>query len=453
MNGLLSRLLIPFVLFSGTAWSALPETDKHQNWLSPYLNAEPQIEIAEQWRIPDGFFNPALHKSLNQGFLLSGLVSLGKNQALHFKPLNLYGPKSQLIHVSDQGSARLAASKRQFFIAQHGSVAASLIIESDQTVKGLLAENGRVYELIQNGHFLQTKRLSNEDREFESQCQTQHDDQPIEVIHRIKSLKMPSLKSHKGLNGPDYAATIAIDTDNEIMLDKFSNNTATALTWIEDLFTAMNVFYHRDLSLHLQIGDVFLRTGSDPFTNDGTANGDTGDDLTAVAEFWRTQMAHIDRDFVIFLSGKISSNSFSGIAWIDAYCQNGFVQGNGTTYGSISFNAVGSVSGISANWASTLIGHELGHNLGSVHTHCYTPAIDNCFNGEGGCYSGSTACPAGGGTIMSYCHLLGGCGNNAEFHPTVINLIDNRIIQNYPACISDYAVEEISFADSFEGSP
>ena len=97
----------------------------------------------------------------------------------------------------------------------------------------------------------------------------------------------------------------------------------------------------------------------------------------------------------------------SGIAWVA-----GSVCGSGSDY---SFNQ------ISANgswlWGDTLIvGHEIGHNMGSPHTHCYSnPAPDRCYAGEG-CYSGATSCPASQtingvanvtGTLMSYCHLSG----------------------------------------------
>jgi hypothetical protein len=53
-----------------------------------------------------------------------------------------------------------------------------------------------------------------------------------------------------------------------------------------------------------------------------------------------------------------------------------------------------------------IIAHELGHNLGSVHTHnCGWAggALDNCAPTEGGCAPGPA--PQNGGTIMSYCHL------------------------------------------------
>ena len=65
--------------------------------------------------------------------------------------------------------------------------------------------------------------------------------------------------------------------------------------------------------------------------------------------------------------------------------------------------------------------HEIGHNFGTGHTHCYAGIggnandIDQCHGSQQGCYAGPTSlpsgCPGGAmgcGTIMSYCHLRSG---------------------------------------------
>jgi hypothetical protein len=179
------------------------------------------------------------------------------------------------------------------------------------------------------------------------------------------------------------------------------------------------------------------------------------------AAYWRYNMSSVDRDFATLMSGRgVGSNSYSGIAWINQYCVKGVSQGD-RTRGSYSFNAMG-VNRTPANTA-IYIGHEFGHNFGSPHTHCYSPAVDQCYSGEGaGCYSGAVSCPAGGkGTIMSYCHVSAGSGgagcgtNKSEFHPTVQNLIEGRLAANFPSCIAEYEeppdpTEPPVFESSFE---
>jgi hypothetical protein len=69
-------------------------------------------------------------------------------------------------------------------------------------------------------------------------------------------------------------------------------------------------------------------------------------------------------------------------------------------------------------WDIYSFSHEVGHNFGSKHSHCYNniggnPApIDKCYSGESGCYSGATSLPGpagqGSGTLMSYCHQISG---------------------------------------------
>jgi len=73
-------------------------------------------------------------------------------------------------------------------------------------------------------------------------------------------------------------------------------------------------------------------------------------------------------------------------------------------------------------WDQYATAHETGHNAGSAHTHCYSPPIDHCYNAEPGCYAGTVENPGpGGGTIMSYCHLLGWSYISFVFHPRCIS--------------------------------
>jgi hypothetical protein len=254
-----------------------------------------------------------------------------------------------------------------------------------------------------------------------------------------------------GTNITTRYAVVAVDTDNEFMSERFSNNTAQAASWIADLFATLNVMYERDLSVMLEEGTTILRTTTDPYSaNDTPADGT---DLDEFGSYWQAHYGAVSRSFAMLLSGKSGSgNQASGIAWIDAYCQT---QSQG---GSYSVNQIFTNPGLDVSLSARIVGHELGHNFGAWHTHCTnitngsaptgTNTIDQCFNGEagGGCYSGAVSCPTAGpghplGTIMSYCNAGApqgaNCGQNVlQFHPTQVTTIGALIAQNTPSCLS-----------------
>ncbi len=211
-------------------------------------------------------------------------------------------------------------------------------------------------------------------------------------------------------SGP-LEAVLAIDTDTELLSQKFSNNTTAAANYVADLIAAMNVMYSRDLDVTLLQGTTYLRTGSDPYSQN-SGGGASSSELSEFGNYWKSNYSSVDRALAAMLSGKSpSSNSASGIAWVGGLCS--------TNYG-YSFSKVFKSNYLSGD--AKLVGHELGHNFGSPHTHCYNPPIDQCYN-QSGCYSGATSCPSGGaGTVMSYCHITG-CGSTLDFHPSAVNLI------------------------------
>ena len=253
-----------------------------------------------------------------------------------------------------------------------------------------------------------------------------------------------------------HRAVIAVDTDNELMSQKFSNNTTAATNYIANLIARMSIMYERDLLVRLVQGSTVLRpsTTPDPYNQSGTGGAD-GAKLQEFTNYWRSscgaQCTGVSRALVMMLSGKqASASSASGIAWIGGLC-------SGTS--GYSFSQVFKFAqDTSANDAS-LVGHELGHNFGSDHTHCYSPAIDTCYSGEGGCYSGATSCPAPftyngvtniTGTSMSYCNRIGGCGRREVFHPRTVALLAPIVQARVGLCVLPLAPPNILFGNGFE---
>ncbi len=231
------------------------------------------------------------------------------------------------------------------------------------------------------------------------------------------------------------SATVAFDTDNELMLSKFNNDTTAATNYLASLVAAIDVMYERDLNIRLVQGMTFLRvsTTADPYVQVDTSGAD-GNELNEFSTYWGTNYGSVQRMVAAMISGKQgSSNSASGIAWVGGLCSTSF---------GYSFSQVFKINYLAGD--ALVVGHEIGHNFGTPHTHCYTPPIDMCFNTEPGCYSGPTSCPAAqtingvtnvAGTIMSYCHLLGGCTSSMVFHPRTVTLITPDITSALNVCI------------------
>ncbi len=218
----------------------------------------------------------------------------------------------------------------------------------------------------------------------------------------------------------------------------WSDDVTNVTNYIATLVASVNVIYERDLDLRLLVGTTFLRvsTTPDPWSQAGTGNADSAK-LSEFSNYWSANEGGVTRALAALLSGKQGgANSASGIAWLTSLCN--------TTYG-YSFNQLFKINYLSGD--TLILGHEIGHNLGSPHTHCYpAPRPDQCYGSETGsnCYSGATSCPGvlvingvtSNGTLMSYCHLLGCGATTLVFHPqTVNNYIGPQLSSHVGVCV------------------
>jgi hypothetical protein len=106
--------------------------------------------------------------------------------------------------------------------------------------------------------------------------------------------------------------------------------------------------------------------------------------------------------------------NYGGIVYLDVLCSSTYGFGVSNIYGNVTYPYSGYI------WDFDVTTHEMGHNFGSPHTHCYSPPIDMCYNGESGCYSGPVVPSLG--TIMSYCHLTS-AGKSLVFHDRCITVM------------------------------
>ena len=395
----------------------------------------------------------------------------GGKHGITLERVELYAQDARiLVPLGDGVVQELPRNPERYFIRTDGTASERffLAVSADgERFRGMLfaADGAHRFSGKVSGNSLaveHTVRETTADTDF--QCGVQHDKFTLPASSTDETSTQIAPKSTAGSL---HQAIVAIDTDNELLNLKFSNNTTTATTYLTDLFAGMNVMYERDLGVRLVQGTTFLRTSdiADPYSQTTTGN-----QLNEVGGYWMNNYGAIDRAFVAFLSGKHpQANEGSGIAWVltsGSYCaRTGTDQGGGQIAGHYSATQI--VRSASAAFNVGLVGHEIGHNFGASHTHCTdintgnfdvtTNTIDQCYVTESGCYSGPTSCPNDGsmmipaqGSVMSYCHA---CGVQNQFHPTQQITLGVRVATNIGngcfTAIGGGGPNDI-FADGFE---
>lgn len=220
------------------------------------------------------------------------------------------------------------------------------------------------------------------------------------------------------LNAVRFDLRLAVDCDYEIYGTRFGGNLSAATAYVTTVLGTVNLIYERDVEATLKL--IYLNlwvTSSDPYTQPTT-----GAQLTEFKAYWLANNGAIVSNYQHLLSGRSLGG---GIAFLDAVCS-----GNG--YGVSAIDCVYTYPTTTSTWDITVVAHELGHNTGSPHTHSCTwdiegripsGTIDSCAAAEGSCASYSPHLPPLPGTIMSYCHLLGGVasGIRLEFHSVCVS--------------------------------
>jgi len=216
--------------------------------------------------------------------------------------------------------------------------------------------------------------------------------------------------------GELYLSKMAVELDDDLFAALGSAEAAS--DYVAQIYAYASLTYEREVKTQLQVSELFLYT-QDPYQDTSSASAR----IEEVREYWRRNKAATDRTLVSHLSLLVSG----GVAYLDVLCSQ---------------TAGYSVSGLGVqpptdpeniNWDGMVTAHEMGHNFGSVHTHCYggvdgnSSPVDACYGSESGapgeCWSGARSYPGLGsltggsasgrnGTIMSYCHLLAGGMSN-----------------------------------------
>jgi ligand-binding sensor domain-containing protein len=234
-------------------------------------------------------------------------------------------------------------------------------------------------------------------------CKTDDSQLSPSMIRVIQSLGQPASQGRRQAT-QRLECRVAVDVDNSLY-KAFGGDAAAIRGYVYQTIAQSSVIFERELNVKLTVTTIKIWDTPDPYTT----KNDIGIHLGDMAKWWSQNQKAVARDFIIGYTTK-TDPSASGIAYLG---NNGFSDG-----AVIGYNQPGATDRIST------ITHEIGHVMGSPHTHnCNWPGgpIDFCGKAEGPCYNGPQIARIG--TIMSYCHTVLDGRVLDTFHPLCIELM------------------------------
>lgn len=232
-----------------------------------------------------------------------------------------------------------------------------------------------------------------------------------QLPERNDFLSNPAAKTTTTLNNKEYVNCKEVRSfmvADYAMYQKKGSSSTNCTNYITSLYNNISTLYKNE-GIMTVLKYVQVNTATDQYQTLPTNNSARW--LTKFG--WVTQTTMHGCDLAMLLTTK--GGSMGGIAWLNVLCADYRPWDSGGAYAfcNIDNSSSTSVPTIPTySWDVNASTHEMGHNLGSPHTHrcCWNPparntVIDACYTKEGTCANPSPLYPVGGGTIMSYCHL------------------------------------------------
>jgi hypothetical protein len=210
---------------------------------------------------------------------------------------------------------------------------------------------------------------------------------------------------------------VAVETDWQL----YQKLGAGTDEYVLDLVAAASEQLRRDVGVTIELAYLGIHSSSsDGWATQETPGGTAEDLLYEFQAAWGTHWP-APADAAHFLSGDQLGG---GVAYVGTLCDRAFgfaVSGNIT--GSINWGTWDGRPRSNA-WDYYVFAHELGHNLGSRHTHEFCPPLDRCATAWCNPVQLCTR-----GTLMSYCHQCAGTMANIdlEYHPACAAAMRQRL--------------------------
>ena len=218
----------------------------------------------------------------------------------------------------------------------------------------------------------------------------------------------------------------------ECDFDSFNKNGGSVQNtedWALSLMNEVGILYD-NAGIPMFVSDILVYDQPDPYTAGGNAGQVLGMMGSVIGNDYEGRLAHV------FSTRGLGG----GVAYVNVLC----AFNSGGAFGPYAVSGSMNSSTIPFpiySWNVMVVAHELGHNVGSLHTHnCVwngnNTQIDDCGNSatnqgnNSPCYDENNPILPNAGSIMSYCHLIGSIGIdfNIGFHPQVADLMFDRYI-------------------------
>jgi hypothetical protein len=215
-------------------------------------------------------------------------------------------------------------------------------------------------------HYLLFPESSLVNQQLRPECQVRGDNMKVESGHD----NQPAQRSYATCK----VVTVSLYADFKLFTLRSSNATTTA-NFMTTLFNGVATLYANE-RIYAAIADITVNTAADGYNYTSSKR--------CLDTFGKRVQDNHAGNLAHLLSGD--NSGLGGVAWLDALCDSYyFIAGSGH-YGPYAFSGLGTATNTNFttySWGVECATHEMGHNLGSPHTHACSwngnnTAIDGC---------------------------------------------------------------------------